>query len=244
MFTGIVEEVGKVRYIQLNGNSGVLAVKAAKVLEGTKIGDSIAVNGVCLTVTSLQPDGFTADVMEETIRRRSLGNCKIGSYVNLERAMAADGRFGGHIVSGHIDGTGVIRSIIQNEIIVNKLLGGAVDGLVRHGVEEENITAAWVPGAFEIPITAQKMAQSGKYDAVICVGAVIRGDTSHYDLVCNESAKGIAQIELATGIPVLFGIITTENIEQAIARAGSKAGNKGYDCALSAIEMVNLIKQL
>ena len=235
MFTGIVEEVGKVRYIQLNGNSGVLAVKAAKVLEGTKIGDSIAVNGVCLTVTSLQPDGFTADVMAETIRRSSLGNCKIGSYVNLERAMAADGRFGGHIVSGHIDGTGVIRSIIQNEIIVNKLLGGAVDGLVRHGVEEENITAAWVPGAFEIPITAQKMAQSGKYDAVICVGAVIRGDTSHYDLVCNESAKGIAQIELATGIPVLFGIITTENIEQAIARAGSKAGNKGYDCALSAI---------
>ena len=244
MFTGIVEEVGKVRYIQLNGNSGVLAVKAAKVLEGTKIGDSIAVNGVCLTVTYLQPDGFTADVMAETIRRSSLGNCKIGSYVNLERAMAADGRFGGHIVSGHIDGTGVIRSIIQNEIIVNKLLGGAVDGLVRHGVEEENITAAWVPGAFEIPITAQKMAQSGKYDAVICVGAVIRGDTSHYDLVCNESAKGIAQIELATGIPVLFGIITTENIEQAIARAGSKAGNKGYDCALSAIEMVNLIKQL
>lgn len=244
MFTGIVEEVGKVRYIQLNGNSGVLAVKAAKVLEGTKIGDSIAVNGVCLTVTSLQPDGFTADVMAETIRRSSFGNCKIGSYVNLERAMAADGRFGGHIVSGHIDGTGVIRSIIQNEIIVNKLLGGAVDGLVRHGVEEENITAAWVPGAFEIPITAQKMAQSGKYDAVICVGAVIRGDTSHYDLVCNESAKGIAQIELATGIPVLFGIITTENIEQAIARAGSKAGNKGYDCALSAIEMVNLIKQL
>ena len=244
MFTGIVEEVGKVRYIQLNGNSGVLAVKAAKVLEGTKIGDSIAVKGVCLTVTSLQPDGFTADVMAETIRRSSLGNCKIGSYVNLERAMAADGRFGGHIVSGHIDGTGVIRSIIQNEIIVNKLLGGAVDGLVRHGVEEENITAAWVPGAFEIPITAQKMAQSGKYDAVICVGAVIRGDTSHYDLVCNESAKGIAQIELATGIPVLFGIITTENIEQAIARAGCKAGNKGYDCALSAIEMVNLIKQL
>lgn len=244
MFTGIVEEVGKVRYIQMNGNSGVLAVKAAKVLEGTKIGDSIAVNGVCLTVTSLQPDGFTADVMAETIRRSSLGNCKIGSYVNLERAMAADGRFGGHIVSGHIDGTGVIRSIIQNEIIVNKLLGGAVDGLVRHGVEEENITAAWVPGAFEIPITAQKMAQSGKYDAVICVSAVIRGDTSHYDLVCNESAKGIAQIELATGIPVLFGIITTENIEQAIARAGSKAGNKGYDCALSAIEMVNLIKQL
>lgn len=131
-----------------------------------------------------------------------------------------------------------------NEIIVNKLSSGAIDGLVRHGVEEDNIAVVWVPGAFEIPLTAQKMAKSGNYDAVICVGAVIRGDTSHYDLVCNESAKGIAQVELATGIPVLFGIITTENIEQAIARAGSKAGNKGYDCALSAIEMVNLLKQL
>ena len=131
-----------------------------------------------------------------------------------------------------------------NEIIVNKLLGGAVDGLVRHGVDEDNITAAWVPGAFELPLVAKKMALSGNYDAVICVGAVIRGDTSHYDLVCNETAKGIAQASLSTGVPVLFGIVTTENIEQAIARAGSKAGNKGYDCALSAIEMVNLISQL
>ena len=131
-----------------------------------------------------------------------------------------------------------------NEIIVNKLLLGAVDGLVRHGVEEKNITAAWVPGAFELPVVAQKMAQSGEYDAVICVGAVIRGETSHYDLVCNETAKGIAQVELSTGIPVLFGVITTENIEQAIVRAGSKSGNKGYDCALSAIEMINLMKQL
>ncbi len=130
-----------------------------------------------------------------------------------------------------------------NEIIVNKLLGGAVDGLVRHGVEEDNITAAWVPGAFEIPIAAQKLAKSGKYDAVICVGAVIRGDTSHYDYVCNEVSKGVAQVGLATGVPVLFGVITTENIEQAIASAGSKAGNKGYDCALAAIEMVNLVGQ-
>ncbi|MCI8796268.1 MAG: 6,7-dimethyl-8-ribityllumazine synthase [Dorea sp.] len=131
-----------------------------------------------------------------------------------------------------------------NEIIVNKLLSGAVDGLVRHGVEDGNITAAWVPGAFEIPVTASKMAQSGKYDAVICVGAVIRGDTSHYDYVCNEVSKGVAQVGLATGVPVMFGVITTENIEQAIARAGSKAGNKGYDCALSAIEMVNLLQQM
>ncbi len=131
-----------------------------------------------------------------------------------------------------------------NEVIVNKLLGGAVDGLVRHGVEEENITAAWVPGAFEIPTIAQKMAESGKYDAVICLGCVIRGQTSHYDYVCNEVAKGTAQIALSTGVPTLFGVVTTENIDQAIARAGSKAGNKGYDCALSAIEMVNLTKQL
>ena len=130
-----------------------------------------------------------------------------------------------------------------NEIIVNKLLGGAVDGLVRHGVEEENITAAWVPGAFEIPTAANKMARTGKYDAIICVGAVIRGQTSHYDYVCNEAAKGIAQVSLETGVPVMFGILTTANIEQAIARAGSKAGNKGYDCALSAIEMVNLLSQ-
>ena len=131
-----------------------------------------------------------------------------------------------------------------NEIIVNKLLNGAVDGLVRHGVDENNITAAWVPGAFEIPVVALKMAQSGKYDAVIAVGTVIRGDTSHYDYVCNEVSKGIAQAGMSTGIPVLFGVITTENIEQAIARAGSKAGNKGYDCALSAIEMVNLMEQM
>ena len=131
-----------------------------------------------------------------------------------------------------------------NEIIVNKLLGGAVDGLVRHGVEENNITAAWVPGAFEIPVVASKMARSGKYDAVICVGAVIRGDTTHYDYVCNEVSKGVASVSLETEIPVLFGVVTTENIEQAIERAGTKAGNKGYDCALSAIEMINLMKQI
>ncbi len=131
-----------------------------------------------------------------------------------------------------------------NEVIVNKMVGGALDGLVRHGVEPENIYTAWVPGAFEIPFVAKKMAETGKYDAVIALGAVIRGSTTHYDLVCNEAAKGIAQAGLSTGVPVLFGVITTENIEQAIERAGSKAGNKGYDCALSAIEMVNLLEQI
>lgn len=138
---------------------------------------------------------------------------------------------------------GIIASRF-NSFIVEKLLDGAVDGLVRHGVDEENIDACWVPGAFEIPVAAQKMAMSGKYDAVICVGAVIRGSTSHYELVVNETTKGIAQVGMKAGIPVLFGVIATENIEQAIERSGSKAGNKGYECALGAIEMVNVMKQL
>lgn len=149
----------------------------------------------------------------------------------------------GNVVAKEGMRVGIVASRF-NEIIVNKLLGGAVDGLVRHGVLEENITAAWVPGAFEIPFIAKKMALSGKYDAVIAVGAVIRGDTSHYDYVCNEVSKGVAQASMESGVPVLFGVITTENIEQAIARAGSKAGNKGYDCALAAIEMVNLTDKL
>lgn len=131
-----------------------------------------------------------------------------------------------------------------NEFIGSKLLSGAVDGLVRHGVEENDIDVAWVPGAFEIPVIAKKMAESKKYDAVICLGAVIRGSTTHYDYVCAEVSKGIATVSLNTGVPVLFGVITTENIEQAIERAGTKAGNKGYDCALSAIEMANLIRNL
>ena len=131
-----------------------------------------------------------------------------------------------------------------NEFITSKLLSGAEDGLVRHGVAGEDIDAYWVPGAFELPLLGQKLARSGKYDAVICVGAVIRGSTSHYDLVCSETAKGIAQASMQTGVPVLFGVITTENIEQAIERAGSKAGNKGYDCALSAIEMVDLMRRV
>lgn len=131
-----------------------------------------------------------------------------------------------------------------NEIIVTKLLGGAIDGLTRHGVDEDNITGVWVPGAYELPLVAKQMAESGKYDAVIALGAVIRGSTTHYDYVCNEVSKGIAHVALETGVPVMFGVLTTENIEQAIERAGSKVGNKGYDCAVGAIEMVNLKAQL
>ncbi len=131
-----------------------------------------------------------------------------------------------------------------NEFITGKLLSGAVDTLLRHGVSDENISVAWVPGAFEIPLISKKMAETGRYDAVICLGAVIRGSTSHYELVCSEAAKGVAQVSLETGVPVLFGIITTENIEQAIERAGSKAGNKGSECAEGAIEMINLCKRI
>ena len=131
-----------------------------------------------------------------------------------------------------------------NEFITSKLVGGAMAGLLRHDVKDEDVDIAWVPGAFEIPLVASKMAKSGKYDAVICLGAVIRGDTTHYDYVCNEVSKGIATVSLESGIPVMFGVLTTENIEQAIARAGSKGGNKGYDCALGAVEMVNLLRTI
>ena len=131
-----------------------------------------------------------------------------------------------------------------NEFIVSKLVAGARDGLLRHDVKDGDIDLAWVPGAFEIPLIASKMAKSGKYDAVICLGAVIRGATSHYDYVCSEVSKGIANVSLSSDIPVMFGVLTTDNIEQAIERAGTKAGNKGYDCALGAIEMVNLVRQL
>lgn len=131
-----------------------------------------------------------------------------------------------------------------NEFIGTKLLSGAVDGLVRHGVNDDDIEVAWVPGAFEIPVAAQRMAQSKKYDAIICLGAVIKGSTSHYDYVCAEVSKGVASVSLQYGLPVMFGVLTTDNIEQAIERAGTKAGNKGYDCALSAIEMANLFRQM
>ena len=150
--------------------------------------------------------------------------------------------FEGNLVSKDIR-VGIVAARF-NEFITSKLISGAMDGLVRHNVNEDNIHIAWVPGAFEIPLIAKKMANSGKYDAVICLGAVIRGSTSHYDYVCNEVSKGIAAVSMNSDIPVMFGVITTENIEQAIERAGTKAGNKGYDCALGAIEMVNLIREM
>lgn len=152
-----------------------------------------------------------------------------------------------HKIEGKLMANGMKFGIIAarfNEFIVSKLISGAEDALLRHGADENDITLAWVPGAFEIPTAAKQMALSGKYDAVICLGAVIRGSTSHYDYVCNEVSKGIAHISLETGVPVMFGVITTENIEQAVERAGTKAGNKGFDAAVSAIEMVDLMKKL
>ncbi|RYL92574.1 6,7-dimethyl-8-ribityllumazine synthase [Sporolactobacillus sp. THM19-2] len=151
------------------------------------------------------------------------------------------------VIEGHLIGKGLKIGIVVsrfNEFITNRLLAGAEDALKRHGVSDEDVTVAWVPGAFEIPFAAKKIAESGHYDAVLALGAVIRGATSHYDYVCNEVSKGVAKTSLETGVPVLFGVVTTETIEQAVERAGTKAGNKGWDAAVSGIEMANLNRSL
>ncbi|KAA6452177.1 6,7-dimethyl-8-ribityllumazine synthase [Bacillus swezeyi] len=150
-------------------------------------------------------------------------------------------------IEGHVIGTDLKIGIVVsrfNDFITSKLLSGAEDTLIRHGVKSDDIDVAWVPGAFELPLIAKKMAETKKYDAVITLGTVIRGATSHYDYVCNEAAKGIAGSSMSTGVPVIFGVVTTETIEQAIERAGTKAGNKGAESALAAIEMANLTRSL
>ncbi len=152
-----------------------------------------------------------------------------------------------NVIEGKILAQGQKIGIVAarfNDFITGKLLEGAVDAFVRHGGEKENLTVAYVPGAFEIPLVAKKMAQSGKYDAVLCLGAVIRGATPHFDMVANEATKGVAHVSLETGVPVVFGILTTDSIEQAVERAGTKSGNKGFDTMNTAIEMINLLKQL
>lgn len=153
----------------------------------------------------------------------------------------------GERFEGSLVGTGLTVAVVVsrfNSFITEKLLEGCTSGLVRHGVDEARIDVAWVPGAFELPVAAKRLAQSKKYDAVICLGAVIRGATPHFDYVCAESAKGIASVALETGVPTIYGVVTTDTIEQAVERAGTKAGNKGWDAALAAIEMANLMKQL
>lgn len=150
-------------------------------------------------------------------------------------------------IEGNLIGSGLKIAVVVgrfNEFITSKLLGGAQDALLRHGVEESDIDVIWVPGAFEIPLISKKLADTNKYDAIITLGTVIRGATTHYDYVCNEVAKGVASISLQTGIPVIFGVLTTENIEQAIERAGTKSGNKGWDAGISAIEMANLLREI
>lgn len=152
-----------------------------------------------------------------------------------------------NIIEGYISGKNLKFGIVAarfNEFIVSKLVGGALDTLHRHETADSDIDVAWVPGAFEIPLAAKKMAESGKYDAVLCLGAVIRGSTTHYDYVCNEVSKGVAQVGLQTGVPTIFGVVTTENIEQAIERAGTKVGNKGADAAMAAMEMASLLGKL
>ncbi|MEI6174784.1 MAG: 6,7-dimethyl-8-ribityllumazine synthase [Bacteroidota bacterium] len=150
-------------------------------------------------------------------------------------------------IEGKLDAKGLKFGIVIarfNEFISGKLLSGCLDGLIRHGADEANIDVAWSPGSFEIPLLAQKLAVSKKYDAVICLGAVIRGATPHFDYVASEVSKGVAHVALETGIPVIFGVLTTDNIEQAIERAGTKSGNKGFDAALAAIEMANVMREL
>jgi len=152
-----------------------------------------------------------------------------------------------NIFEGHLISQGLRYGVVVgrfNEFISGKLLSGALDAFKRHGAEDSEVDIAWVPGAFEIPLIAQKMAESGKYDAVITLGAVIRGSTPHFDYVCNEAAKGVSAVALKTGVPTIFGVLTVDTIEQAIERAGTKAGNKGWEAAATAIEMANLTKQL
>jgi len=153
----------------------------------------------------------------------------------------------GKIIEGMLQGEGLRFGVVVsrfNELFTQKLLGGAKDALSRHGVSDDNIDVAWAPGAFEIPLVAKKMADTNKYDAVICLGAVVRGSTPHFDFIASEVSKGIAQSSLESGVPIIFGVITTDTLEQAIERSGTKAGNKGFDAAVSAIEMANLMKQI
>jgi 6,7-dimethyl-8-ribityllumazine synthase len=152
-----------------------------------------------------------------------------------------------NVIEGQLIAKGMRFAIIAsrfNEFISSKLMEGAIDALVRHDAAKQDITVLWVPGAFEMPVVSKKLAVSGHYDAIICVGAVIRGATSHFDYVANEVSKGIATVSLDTGIPISFGVLTTDNIEQAIERAGTKAGNKGFESAMAAVEMVSLFKEL
>jgi riboflavin synthase len=355
MFTGIIEETGRVASIELNAGTRRLEISAKEVLNHLHIGDSIAVSGVCLTVVDLAEASFSADLAAETWNCTSFSRIATGAVVNLELAMKADGRLGGHVVQGHVDGTGKFLGIFPvpgaqdfwlkievpielehflvhkgsiaiegisltiaklsgnvltvaiiphtctmtnlatlkpgdavnietdvfakyfakwtkeekanieapsylstpgtnsrygivvskfNSFITDQLLNGALETLKLHGVPAENIKVVSVPGAYEIPIAAKLLAHSGRYDAVICLGCLIRGETLHYEVIANESSRGIGQSALETGIPHAFGVITCDTQQQAIDRAGLKAGNAGSNAAQAAVRMATLRKEL
>lgn len=354
MFTGIIEEIGLVESIGLNAGTRRLHILAKEILNDLHIGDSVAVSGVCLTVVDLTENSFAADLASETWNRTSFSRIQPGARVNLELAMKADARLGGHLVQGHIDGTckflgifpvpeaqdlwlrievppeiehllvlkgsvaveGISLTVAElsknvltiaiiphtcemtnlsslksgdsvnietdilakyfskwsaierlpqsldvdnttsstgscyaivvstfNSFITDRLLSGALDTLRSHQVSSQNIKVVSVPGAYEIPITAKLLAQSGRFDAVICLGCLIRGDTLHYEVIANESSRGIGQSALETGIPHAFGVITCDTQEQAIDRAGLKSGNTGSAAALAAIRMAAVRKE-
>jgi riboflavin synthase len=356
MFTGIIEEIGRIKRIDLLAGTRRVQISAKEILNGLRIGDSVAVSGVCLTAIDLCEDSFSADLAAETWNRTSFSRLEPGSAINLELPLKADGRFGGHLVQGHVEGIGeflglspvpeaqdywlqvkvsseIRRSLVSkgsiaiegisltvaklaeniatvaiiphtwkstnlsllnpgdpvnietdvmsrsfakwssagkncereleavasvsasrfrfavvvsefNSFITDQLLGGAVRTLKSHQVSSSNITVVHVPGAYEIPVTASLLAKSGQFDAIICLGCLIRGGTLHYEVIAHESSRGIGQSALESGVPHSFGVITCDTQEQAIDRAGLKAGNKGSEAALTAIRMARIKTKL
>ena len=355
MFTGIIEETGRINSIDLIAGTRRIEVSAKEILHGLRIGDSVAVNGVCLTVTDRSENSFSADLAAETWERTSFSRLHPGATINLELPMKTDGRFGGHLVQGHIEGTGTFLSLQQvsggqdfvlqieippelerflvfkgsvaiegisltvanlmgnilsvaliphtwaatnlsslnpgdpvnietdvmakylakgswrekasepqpispsvsvnrfryavvvsefNSLITDQLLRGALHTLKSHQVPSSSIRVVHVPGAYEIPITAKLLAESGRFDAIICLGCLVRGGTLHYEVIAHESSRGIGQSALETGIPHSFGVITCDTQEQALDRAGMKAGNKGSEAALAAIRMASIKNEL
>lgn len=355
MFTGIIEEIGQIKSIDLIAGTRRIEVSAKEIINGLRIGDSVAVSGVCLTVADLSQNSFSADLAAETWERTSFSRLHLSASINLELPMKTDGRFGGHLVQGHVEGTGTLLSLLPvsggqdfrlqievppelnrflvfkgsvaiegvsltvanltgnilsvaliphtwkatnlsslnpgdpvnietdvmakylakgsgnekaseppltaasvsvnqfryavvvgefNSFITDHLLRGALHTLKSHQVPSSNIQVVHVPGAYEIPITSKLLAESGRFDAIICLGCLVRGGTLHYELIAHESSRGIGQSALETGIPHSFGVITCDTQEQAIDRAGMKAGNKGSEAALAAIRMASIKSEL
>jgi riboflavin synthase alpha subunit/6,7-dimethyl-8-ribityllumazine synthase len=355
MFTGIIEEIGRIKSIDMIAGTMRMQIAAKDILNGMRIGDSVAVSGVCLTAIDLHEYGFSADLAAETWERTSFSRLETGSAINLELPMKASGRFGGHLVQGHVEGTGEFRSLSPvpgaqdfwlqievppeikrsvvskgsiaiegisltvakltgnvvtvaiiphtwkstnlpflnpgdpvnietdvmssylakwsaeeradapqgitpsasenrfryavvvsefNSFITDQLLSGALQTLKSHQVALSDITVVHVPGAYEIPVTASLLAKSGQFDAIICLGCLIRGGTLHFEVIAHESSRGIGQSALESGVPHSFGVITCDTQEQAIDRAGLKAGNKGSEAALAAIRMARINNEL